>query len=361
MGISNALILLAGIALVVLTLNDVFQAVIVPRAVGRSFRPSSYLWRSSWAIWPRIAWRMYPATESKREDFLAAFGPFTIIAMLALWVTLLIIGFGTIFWALRNDVAGITNYGASLYFAATTLITIGFGDIVPHGPWARLVAMITGASGLGVVSVTTAFLFAIFAAFQQREHFVVKIGAHAGSPPSGVGLLAIASYAQIPGELNTLMGEAQGWAAMVMETHLAYPALGYFRSSHDYESWIGTLGALLDAAVLLMTTIDVQCGQSRIFYSIGRHAANDLAHHFMIDVPDNVVGIERVEFDRACDRLERAGYTLFDRDASWERFGELRSTYAMHLNGLARKFEIPPVQWVGDRSLVATPHLLDRV
>ncbi len=137
--------------------------------------------------------------------------------------------------------------------------------------------------------------------------------------------------------------------------------LAYFRSSHDYESWIGTLGALLDAAVLLMTTVDVPCGQARIFSSIGRHATHDLAHYFEAAVAADAVGIERSEFERACDRLERAGYRLFDRDEAWSRFAHLRATYAANLNGLARKFDIPPVQWIGDRSLVANPHLLDRV
>ena len=362
MAVINAVVLLLGGSIVALTLNDVFQSVIVPRAVGRRFRPSSYLWRYLWKAWPRLAWRMHPSDASRREDLLATYAPFTLVAMLAVWVALLVVGYACVFWALRRDFApAMHTFGSAMYFAGTTLLTIGYGDIVPRGPYARVVAVFTGASGLGVVSVTTAYLFAIFAAFQAREQFVVKTGARAGSPPSGVGLLAIASYAHIPGELNAMMNEAQSWAATIMETHLAYPVLAYFRSSHDHESWVGTLGALLDASLLLMTTIDAPCGGARIFYGIGRHAASDLASYFLVDLPDRTPGIERMEFEHACDRLERAGYTLSHRDEAWDRFAHLRATYAAELNALARRFEIPPVQWVGDRTMVSLAHTSDHV
>ena len=171
------------------------------------------------------------------------------------------------------------------------------------------------------------------------------------------GLLCIAGYSETRDDLPRLMIDAQRFAAQVMESHLAYPVLAFFRSSHDYESWIGTLGTLLDAATLLMTTVDgVHNGQSRLFFNLGRHAAGDLARYFRLADDSAGVGIERPEFDRACDRLETAGYTLHDRDDAWKRFSELRSTYAGHLNAMAAFFEIPPLQWVGDRGMVKKAH-----
>ena len=134
--------------------------------------------------------------------------------------------------------------------------------------------------------------------------------------------------------------------------------LAYFRSSHDDQSWLGTLGTLLDAATLLMTTVEgVRDGQARIFYNVGRHATRDLSRYFRVDEAGEAVGIEREEFDHACDRLVVAGYTLRDRNEAWQRFAELRSGYASHLNVMARFFEIPPIQWIGDRSMIKmSPH-----
>jgi hypothetical protein len=154
------------------------------------------------------------------------------------------------------------------------------------------------------------------------------------------------------------MLDAERWAAAVMESHLAYPVLAFFRSSHDEQSWVGTLGTLLDAATLLMTTVDgVRNGQARIFYNVGRHAARDLARYFRIAAAEESAGIERIEFDHACERLEAAGYTLHDREDSWTRFAGLRSGYASRLNALAAFFAIPPLQWIGDRSAInVAPH-----
>jgi hypothetical protein len=240
------------------------------------------------------------------------------------------------------------SFGTTLYFAGTSLLTIGFGDVVGRGTGPRLVS---------VLSILTAFLFAIFGSFQQRETFVVTIAARAGTPPSGVNLLAIAGYSRTADDLSPLMIDAQRWAAAVMESHLAYPMLAFFRSSHDGQSWIGTLGTLLDAATLMMTTVaGVRDGQARIFYNVGRHATRDLSRYFEVGIAEESAGVERAEFDRACDRLAAAGYDLRDRDDAWARFSNLRRSYAPHLSVLARFFEIPPLQWIGDRSVVVFSH-----
>jgi hypothetical protein len=358
MVVLSALSVGLGILLVVATLSDVFQSVIVPRAVGRRYRLSYYLLHYSWDIWPKLAWRLHPRNEENREDFLAAYAPSTLVVMIAMWGVFLALGYGAIFWGLRTQLSPqIHSYWAGVYFAASSILTVGYGDIVPRGGWARFIAMCAGASGLGVVSITTAFLFSMFAAFQQREAYVVNLGSRAGSPPSGVGLLAICAYAELMDDLPTIMREAQVWSATLMETHLAYPMLAYFRSSHDYESWIGTLGTVLDAATLMMTTIDIPCGQARIVYNLGRHAAHDLANHFYVDASAIAPGVEREEFEHACDRLAAAGFTLKNRDEAWHRFAALRADYAPHLNALARRFDIPPLQWVGDRSVIVPPHV----
>jgi hypothetical protein len=357
--IGNILSMAAGIALVVITLGDIFQVVVVPRSTGRRYRVSFYLWRSTWRVWPALGWRLYPTDSDRREEFLAMFAPFMLIALLGVWVALLLLGFALLSWGLRAGLSPANaSFGTTLYFAGTSLLTIGFGDVVGRTAGPRLVAVLAGLAGLSLLSITTAFLFAIFGSFQRRETFVVTVAARAGTPPSGVNLLAIAGYSMTRDDLPSLMIDAQHWCALVMESHLAYPVLAFFRSSHDDQSWIGTLGTLLDAATLLMTTVaGAKDGQARIMYNVGRHATRDLAVYFQAGSENMAVGIERSEFDQACDRLVAAGYELQDRDEAWVRFSDLRATYASHLNELARLFAIPPIAWVGDRSVVTlSPH-----
>lgn len=351
----NILSVALGIVVVGMTLIDVFQSVVMPRAVGRHLRISFVVWRIAWYIWPKLGWRFYAADASRREDFFALFAPLMLIVLLALWAGMMIFGFGLLLFAMRAGVAPAhASFGTMLYFAGTTMLTIGFGDVVGRGALPRLVSVLAALAGLAFVSILTAYLFAIFGSFQQRETFVVTVGARGGTPPSGVNLLTIAGYSNTQEDLPTLMIDAQRWAAGLMESHLAYPVLAYFRSSHDDQSWIGTLGTLLDAATLAMTTVEgLRDGQARIFYSVGRHAARDLTHYFQVGATEDTVGIERSEFERACDRLAAAGYSVRNRDEAWGRFSGLRSGYAGRLNELASFFQIPPLQWVGDRSIIA--------
>ncbi len=341
-----------------MTLVDVFQAVVVPRAMGRRYRISFYVWRTTWALWPTAAWRLYARDSDRREDFFAIFAPFMLLGIIGVWIALLILGFGLILWGMRGALTPThASFGTVLYFAGTSLLTIGFGDVVGRGGLPRFVSVLSALAGLSFLSIMTAFLFALFGSFQQREAFIVTTAARAGSPPSGVNLLTIAGYSRTRDDLPALMLDAQRWAAVVMESHLAYPMLAYFRSSHDDQSWVGTLGTLLDAATLLMTTIDgVNDGQARIFYNVGRHATRDLSKYMRVGHVEEDVGIERAEYEQACERLASAGYELRDRNEAWTRFATLRAGYASHLNALARFFQIPPLQWVGDRSAIAAAH-----
>lgn len=355
---TNFLSIAFGVVVIVVTLSDVFQVAVMPRA-ARRYRISFYVWRAAWHLWPKFAWSLYPSDSDRREDFLAVFAPFTMISILGMWGGLLICGFGFVLWGMRGGIAPAhASFGSTLYFAASSLLTIGFGDIVGRGALPRLVSVLAGLAGLSFLSIMTAFLFATFASFQQRETFVVTVAARAGTPPSGVNLLAITGYSLTREDLSPLMVDAQRWAAAVMESHLAYPMLAWLRSSHDDQSWVGTLGTLLDAATLLMTTVDgVRDGQARIFYNVGRHATRDLSRYFRVGDSEETVGIERDEFDHACDRLAAAGYALRERNEAWQGFSHLRSGYASHLNEMARFFEIPPLQWIGDRSMIAvSPH-----
>ncbi len=345
-----------GAILILIVVNDVFQSVIVPRAVGKRLRISFVIYRASWMLWPRLASSLYGSKEDAREDFLALYAPFTLVLLLLVWTICAILGYALLAWAFRGGFEPpLHSFGEAIYFSGAALTTLGFGDIVGHTIGPRTMSIFAAVTGLALLSITTAYFFALFGSFQSREQFVVTVSARAGSPASGVNLLAIAAYSETQNDLNGLMIDAQRWAASVMESHLAYPTLAYFRSSHEHESWVGTLGTLLDASVLLMTTVDIKCGQSRLFFNIGRHAARDLKRYFGLDRPEPPP-VERSEYEHACDRLQAAGFTIKPRDEAWERFKSLRSSYAGNVDALAHYFEIPPLQWIGDRSSISREH-----
>jgi hypothetical protein len=263
----------------------------------------------------------------------------------------MIIGYGFIFYGLREELRPIPDLFTAIYFAGTSLLTIGYGDVAPIGAAARIFAILAGASGFAVVAILTTFLFSIFGAYQQREAFVVAFTNRAGAPPSGVELIEMHTRLGLTGTVNELMRESQKWMASVLETHLAYPVLTYFRSTHDDISWIGVLGAILDASTLAIAAVDAPKGEALITQRLARHVVRDFSHYFGF-ADGNAVGVERSEFDAAFERLRDAGVAMKDRESAWGTFAAARATYATQLADMANFWRIPPAQWIGDRSLI---------
>jgi hypothetical protein len=350
---------IAGVWLVAFVLLDVFLTVVVPRRApqaGRLLRVTAYLVPGLWKVWRWLGLRM--SSAERREVFLGIYGSLIVIVLLIAWVVGLVVGYGLLLDALRAQLRPEPeNFGASLYFAGTSLLTLGFGDVVAVGGLARLVALVAAATGLGLFALCITLLFTLYGSFQRREVAVVVLEAGAGAPPSGVTLLETYALAGILDDLPHLFRDWQSWAAEVLDSHLAYPVLAYFRSSHDNDSWISSLGAVMDASTLVLTTIkDGPKGWAKLSRSVGGHCLEDLVAYFGLQ-SEAEVGVERTEFDEARRRLQRAGFVLEDADRSWDNFVRLRREYAGRVNALARYWATPPAQWIGDRSPLKHPRL----
>ncbi len=200
---------------------------------------------------------------------------------------------------------------------------------------------------------------------------MLALDARAGVPPSGVALLETYGRNGVIDRLAATFDRYELWTAEMLDSHLAYPLLPFFRSSHDSQSWVSALGAVLDAATLLTTAVPPEVCQRTdplrtaragavLMVSIGCHAVIDLTQlavtRLGIELEDNNPCIERSEFDLACRQLAEAGYPAECSDATWQAFSEQRSVYATRLNLLARFFASPPTQWIGDRTVLAQRH-----
>ena len=342
-----------GVAVVVATLFDLFQSVVLPRPTPGSFRPTTLLLNGTWRYARWLGMKI--GDPARREGFLASYAPFALLLLLASWMAALILGYGLVLDGLRSQLHPVPGgHGTAFYLSAVSLLTIGYGDVVPAGAVARVVAVVEAATGLGAVAMVISLVFSLYGAFQRREVQVVLLDASAGSPPSGVGLLENSLRRSALDRLDVVFSDWATWCAEVLESHLAYPILNYFRSTHDNESWISALGAVLDAATLVLTAVeDVPRGEAKVVQLVGIHLVEDLSH--LLDIGHgHEIGVEREEFEEACDRLAGAGYRLGDREQAWERFQEQRARYASPLNQMAERWAIPPAQWIGDRTYL--PH-----
>jgi hypothetical protein len=336
--------------LVVSSLSDLFQAVVVPRSVGSRWRASVIISRYGWRMWRDRA--MGIGDQERREDTLAIFAPTYMVTLLAYWVASQAVGYGLVFWALNAGLRPEPGIFESIYFAGTSMLTIGYGDIVPIHWYTRAIALFSAGGGLATFAVVTTFLFQTFGAFQKREAFVVTISERTGAPPSGLEFVIRHLSSDLASDISPILRESQQWIAEVMETHLAYPVLTYFRSSHDDESWVGTLGALLDASTLLITTLDLNNrGQAELTLHIGTHLVRDFSNFFRLPKGDES-GVEYEEFVTAYRQLRELGAPLRPLEDAWPAFSAKRATYAVPLDAMARWWRIPPARWIGDRSRV---------
>jgi len=342
----------AGFFLLALTFWDLFETVVVPRPTPGWFRIGRYIIRGSWrgltAIRDRRPNRSY-------DRILGLFAPAMTVTLLGAWLVALILGYGLIMYALRDELQPVpASLGSALYFAATSVLTLGFGDFVAVGAPARIIITTAAITGLGVVALVVTFLFSLYGSYQRREMQVVALQAAAGAPPSAVALLETYAQLGLVGRLPELFIDWERWAVEVLDSHVAYPLLGFFRSSHDNLSWISALGTVLDAASLVLTTIcEVPRGEAKLFKRVGAHLVEDIFNiGFRAGQPTS---LDRSDFDAACDRLEEAGYTLEDRDQAWPVFKAARATYATRLESMARYWATPAASWLGDPVVLRQP------
>ena len=339
-----------GLLLIGLVLWDIFQTVVLPRPAPTRVRIARNLIRLTWPLW---RWRALQRTSSlDQEKLLGSYAPATVLILLITWILVMVLGFGLVLYSLRDGLEPASDFGSILYYAGTSLLTIGFGDITATHGLARLVSVVAGGLGLGILALGITYLFSLYGSFQRREILVVRLEARAGAPPSGIRLLESYGAKDLRPGLAAFFLEWEAWAAEVLDSHVAYPILPYFRSSHDNVSWVSSLGAVLDAAALVLTTTEGgPTGEATMVQRVGGHFVEDLSNFFgWRNVPMALV--ERSEFDAACDRLKAAGWQIRDQDRAWNAFVSLRSEYAARLNEMALFWVTPPALWIGDRGAV---------
>jgi hypothetical protein len=339
--------LLAGILILLWTLLDVLRTLVMPRAARGRFRLSRLLFRPVWRPWRWVGVRR--KTIQSRERVLAAAAPVFFFVLLVGWVSLALLGYALILWS-PAFVHGLGrsngSFADALYSSGASLFTIGAG--VASG-WTRAIEVLAGATGLGLFAVVIAYLPVLYQAFNRREVGVLLLDARAGSPPSGPELLHRMGSAGMASALPELFAEWERWVADVLESHMSYPILVLFRSPHDNTSWVTSLGSVLDAATLLLTSVDGEPDErAKLLYGTAVHAVEDLYYYLRLTEREAV--IQRDEFEDVLDDMKDDGFAIRPLDDAFARFTEKRATYAPRLDALAVLLATPPGLWIGDRS-----------
>jgi hypothetical protein len=314
----------------------------------------------TWRQWRVLASRTEDAKA--REQVFSAYGPLSLILLLFLWAMLLVFGFGLFYYALGTpftDVmgvqtaAGLSQFRTDLYVSGTTLFTLGLGDVIPHSLAARTLIICESGVGLGFVALVIGYLPVLYQAFSRREVSIALLDARAGSPPTAAELLRRHGFEGGEEALIELLAEWERWSAEILESHISYPILCYYRSQHDNQSWLSALVAILDTCALLISVMEGPASrQAQLTFVMARHALIDLAQVFHIKeqkVWAEQAARERLprgDFDRLCGMMGEMQLRLCGDAASGERLNTIRGMYEPYAGALSDYLKMPLPAWV---------------
>ncbi|HEV3143332.1 MAG TPA: potassium channel family protein [Gemmataceae bacterium] len=338
---------IAALAIIAFVLIDAFEVMILPRRVRHGFRVARIFYRTVWIAW-RAAARLFPPGRW-RNGFLSIFGPLSLFALIGVWGVGLVVGFALLHWSLSTAVSfareSDNSFMGYLYFSGTTFFTLGYGDMVPLGLWGRVLSVGEAGLGFGFLAVVISYLPVLYQAFSRREIAISLLDARAGSPPTAGELLRRLGEAKCS-SIGPMLEAWERWAAEVLESHLSFPVLSYYRSQHDNQSWVAALTVILDTSAILIAGAEEFDGyQARLTFAMARHAAVDLALVFhAMPRPPQPDRLADVELARLQHTLRTAGLRIGDGPNVIKALTELRMLYEPVVNALAAHFlfALPP-------------------
>jgi hypothetical protein len=337
---------IAGILLIAVVLWDGFETIILPRRVTRRVRLTRLFYRGTWIPWSAVARWMKPG--KRRETFLGIYGPLSLLLLFVMWAVGLVFGFALLYWAAGSAEVSFREsptFWTDLYMSGTTFFTLGL--VTPHTPTTRFITVLEGGTGFGFLAVVISYLPVLYGAFSRREVNISLLDARAGSPPTAAELLRRHVQGQNLEALGKFLRDWEVWSAELMESHLSFPVLCYYRSQHDNQSWLAAITAVLDTCALLKSCAEGALQwQSQLTFAISRHALVDLAQVLRIPPKQPVADrLSENDLEQLRDLLSFACVPVCSREAAEEKLRDLRSTYEPYVNGLSERLLMPYPPW----------------
>lgn len=342
---------------------DAFQTIILPRRPTGRLRITRFFYQLTWRPWVWMAVRI--KNQKTRDQAYSIFGPLSLLLLLVLWAVLLTFGFALMLFAIKSPfqdgslpagAGSLLHLLTDLYVSGTTLTTLGPGDVVPRSEWARVLMIAESGTGLGFVALVISYVPVLYGAFSKREVEVALLDGRAGSPPTAAELLRRHGFDGGQEALSTLLTEWERWSAEILESHISYPILCYYRSQHDNQSWLSALVSVIDTCALLITTIEGPASrQAQLTFAMARHALIDLGHIFHLEPQEqeqkargSADRLPPEAFNRLCEALGEMELRLCGDPASMERLTAIRGLYEPHAMALSEYLKMPLPQWVAE-------------
>ncbi len=342
-----------GIVIIGVVFLDAFETIVLPRRVTRQFKLTAWFYRRTWIPWRRIA--RHIRTPSLQHNFLGYFGPLSLIMLLAFWAACLIFGFALLQYGVgAHEQLGNEpiTFARIMYHSGETFFTLGYGDIVPTSSAARFLSVLEAGMGFAFLGVVIGYLPVVYGSFSRREIQISMLDARAGSPPTATELLVrLAGSTETPAieqtVLDGVLRDWERWSGELLESHISYPVLSFFRSQHSNQSWLGALMTMLDVTSLVIVGIEgIHPGQARLTFAMARHAAVDLAQ--VVNARYDPQAPERMtdaDFNAVREMLAAAGLKLRTGDEARQKLDKLRSMYEPYIHSMGKNLMLSLPPW----------------
>lgn len=343
----KVLAFLTGFVVIVLTLSSALSTFVLPRGVR------SQLNRIVFGLLRRLFDSLlhFAKRYEVRDAIMAYYAPLGLMLLLPTWYILILTGYAGIYWSL-----GAGDLFAVFRLSGSSLFTLGFD--ISKTPLITAVAFSEAMLGLMLVGLLIAYLPTMYSAFSRREQVVNMLEVRAGSPPSASEMLLRFHRNHGLERLSEYWKVWESWFADIEESHTTLPALIFFRSPRPENSWVTAGGAVLDAAAITLSALEIPYEISAaLCIRSGFLAFRRIANYFDIPnpqdphFPEQPICVDRAEFDSVIDQLAAAGLPLKpDRDQAWHDFAGWRVNYDRSLILLCGLVMAPSASWSSDRA-----------
>lgn len=313
---------LAGVAIVLIVLADIFLTVLYARA------GTSALARTM----NRVVWRSIMAVSGLfgryRAIVLSFGGPIIVVLVIFTWAVALTIGAGLIMQPLLGSSVrpsggspGPHDFITAWFVGASSMSIVSASDYSPHTSATRVLFMFDALAGASALSLTISYLIQVYSALRERNALALTVDTMTDCTGDAARALArLGSDGKFQSGYSELANLASSLTAL-KEAHHVYPLLLYFRFPDPRYSVSRVCFVILDLVTLIGTALDQeQLGWLARSSAVARlrHGSKLLLHLLELGLPADETsdrsGNEqlrriREHYVACCRELEAAGLT----------------------------------------------------